>query len=111
MHEKNGEQVSVRIEPKQEIVSTINVIRGKLKDSLKATPGGKPGMVTISMNQTSVNKDGDAVKFDRHIQGLPGKSDRIFSLLYGVDSLQDSLRLTEIDSAYAKALEEEKLDT
>ena len=110
MHEKNGEQVSVRLQPKQEIVSTINVIRGKLKDSLKANPGGKPGMVTISMNNTSVNMGGDTKNFDRHIQGPPGKGDRIFSLLYGVDSLQDSLRLTEIDSAYAKALKEEKLN-
>ncbi len=110
MHEKDGDGVRVRFQPKQEIVSTINVIRGKLKDSLKANPAGKPGMVTISMNNTSVNVDGDTKKFDKHIQGPTGRGDRIFSLLYGVDSLQDSLRLTEIDSAYAKALKEEKLN-
>jgi len=110
MHEKDGEQMSVRFKPKEEIVSTINVIRGKLKDSLKANPGGKKGTVTISMNNTSVNSSGDSIKFDRHIQGPAGRGDRIFSLLYGVDSLQDSLRLTEIDSAYAKALKEEKLN-
>jgi two-component system phosphate regulon sensor histidine kinase PhoR len=110
MHEENGEQVSVRFRPKEEIVSTINVIRSKLKDSLKAKPAGKPGMVTISLNQTSVNRGGDSIKFDRHIQGPPGNGDRIYSLLYGVDSLQDSLRLPEIDSAYAKALQEEKLN-
>ncbi len=109
-HDYNGEKINVRYKPKKEIISTINVIRNKLKDSLKANPGGKPGMVTISMNQTSVNRGGDSIKFDRHIQGLPGKGDHIFSLLYGVDSLQDSLRLTEIDSAYAKALQEEKLN-
>lgn len=110
MHENNGEQVRVRFKPKEEIVSTINVIRSKLKDSLKANPGTKPGVVTISVNNTAVNARGDSIKFDRHIQGPPGNGDRIFSLLYGVDSLQDSLRLTEIDSAYSKALKEEKLN-
>ena len=110
MEEKNGEGVRVRFQPKQEIVSTINVIRSKLRDSLKVNPGGKPGMVTISMNNTSVNMDGDSKKFDRHMQGPRRSGEHIFNLLYGVDSLQDSLRLSEIDSAYTKALEEEKLN-
>jgi two-component system phosphate regulon sensor histidine kinase PhoR len=109
MHEKDGEQVRVRLQPKKEIVSTINVIRGKLKDSLKDNVTGKTGMVTISMKNTDISPNGDTIRFDRHVQGSPGKGDRIFSLLYGVDSLQDSLRLTEIDSAYAQALKEEKL--
>lgn len=108
MHEKDGEGIRVKVQPREEIVSTINVIRGRLKDSLKAT--GKPGMVTISMNNSSVKVDGETKKFESHIQGPNGRGDRIFSLLYGVDSLQDSLRLTEIDSAYAKALREEKLN-
>ena len=110
IHSKNGEQVSIRFKPKQEIISTINVIRGKLQDSLKKTPGGKPGMITISMNETSAVIGKDSLQFNRHIQGPHGNGDRIFSLLYGVDSLQDSLRLTEIDSAYAAALKEEKIN-
>ena len=40
---KNGEQVTVRFNPGEEIVSTINVIRGKLKDSLKGEV--KNGMI------------------------------------------------------------------
>lgn len=110
MHETKGEQVSVRFKPEEEIVSTINVIRSKLKDSLKANPGGNPGMVTISVNNTGTEIHDDSVRFDRHIQGHPGKGDRIFNLLYGVDSLQDTIRLTEIDSAYSKALKKEKLN-
>ncbi len=110
MHSENGEQVSIRFKPKQEIISTINVIRGKLQDSLKKIPGGKPGMITISMNETSAGMGKDSMKFSRHIQGSHGNGDRIFNLLYGVDSLQDSLRLTEIDSAYTAALKEEKIN-
>lgn len=110
MHSENGEQVSIRFKPKQEIISTINVIRGKLQDSLKKIPGGKPEMITISMNETSAGMGKDSIKFNRHIQGQHGNGDRIFNLLYGVDSLQDSLRLTEIDSAYATTLKEEKIN-
>lgn len=67
-------------------------------------------MVTISVNNTGAGRRSDSVRFDRHIQGPIGQGDRIFSLLYGVDSLQDSLRLTEIDSAYSEVLKEEKLN-
>jgi two-component system phosphate regulon sensor histidine kinase PhoR len=111
MHTQSGEgeEVSIQINPKQEIISTINVIRGKLKDSLKKNTGGKPGMVTISMKETSAGMGKDSIKFDRHIQSPHGNGDRIYSLLYGVDSLQDSLKLKEIDSAYTIALKEEKI--
>ena len=109
MHTENGKQVSIRFKPKQEIISTINVIRGKLQDSLKKYPGGKPGMITITMNENSTVMRKDSLQINQHIQGPHGNGDRIFSLLYGVDSLQDSLRITEIDSAYAVALKEEKI--
>ena len=67
MHSDNGEQVSTRFKPKQEIISTINVIRSKLQDSLRKNPGGKPGMITISMNETSAGMGKDPIKFNRHI--------------------------------------------
>ncbi len=109
LHNKSGEDVSIKFKPKQEIISTINVIRGKLQDSLKKNPGGKSGMITISLKETSTGPGKDSINFERHIQGPHGNGDRIFSLLYGVDSLQDSLRLSEIDSAYATVLKEEKI--
>jgi two-component system phosphate regulon sensor histidine kinase PhoR len=110
LHKESGEDVSIQIKPKQEIISTISVIRSKLQDSMKKTPGGKPGMITISLKESSTGPGKDSIKFDRHIQGLHGgNGDRIFNLLYGVDSLQDSLRLSEIDSAYVMALKAEKI--
>jgi two-component system phosphate regulon sensor histidine kinase PhoR len=36
--------------------------------------------------------------------------DHLFQVLYGVDSIQDSLKLKEINTAYADALKQEKLD-
>jgi two-component system, OmpR family, phosphate regulon sensor histidine kinase PhoR len=106
---EGNEQVSVRYNPKQEIVSTINVIRNKFKDSLRMTTDVKPGMI-ISMNKTSsVSMENDSVHFNRMLPRIPVKGDHIFNILYGVDSLQDSLRITEIDSAYTKTLEKIKL--
>ena len=40
MHERDGKQVRVRFRPKEEIISTINVIGNKLKDLLKGASGG-----------------------------------------------------------------------
>jgi len=81
--------------PKQEIISTVNVISDKLRDSVKREV--KSGMM-ITMNKTR--------------RDLPpsGGKDYIFNLLYGVDSLQDSIRVTEIDSAYRKKLYKQKLN-
>jgi len=106
--DEEGRRVSIRINPdkeKKEMVSTINVIRNKMADSLRVKMLRKPGMI-ISMNKTSMNTmDIDSVKIDARKPGKIGiKRDHIFNLLYGVDSLQDSLRVTEIDSAYTKSL-------
>jgi two-component system phosphate regulon sensor histidine kinase PhoR len=69
----------------------------------------KSGMV-ITMNNTSIGTGKDSLRFEKEIAGPPHRGGHIFNLLYGVDSLQDPLRLAEIDSAYTKALKEEKLN-
>ena len=97
--EDGTEQMRVRVAPKQEIISTINVIRDKLKDSIKETVS--TGMI-ISLNQ-------DSVHFNRQMHSGPGR-DHVFNMLYGMDSLQDPIKVTEIDSAYRKALQEEKIN-
>jgi len=93
--------------PRTEIISTVNVIRDKMRDSLKRI--SKKGMV-ISMDKTTVNIHGDS-SLEAHglPEPVPGK-DYLFKLLYGVDSLQDSLRVAEIDSAYAKRLDQDRID-
>ena len=100
--EKN---MSIHMMPPQKIVSTINVIKEKLRDSLKKLPGEK-GRMIISMDNSSVLYRNDSGK--NNIP-RPGR-DRIFQVLYGVDSLQDSLKLSEINTAYTIALKQQKLD-
>jgi two-component system phosphate regulon sensor histidine kinase PhoR len=107
------EDVKFRVKPGQKIISTINVIRDKLRDSLNREK--KPGLFIV--NKKSNGPLSDTVKLvrrdlnaEKHIAGVPGKGNRMFSLLYGVDSLQDSLRLSEIDSSYRTRLREEKMN-
>ena len=108
MNDGNDEKVNFRFAPKEEIFSTINVIRDKLKDSLKKNPEVKGGMV-ISMNKNSFTYHNDSIK--PHPGGIPEPlRDHFFQVLYGVDSLQDSLKLKEINTAYVGALEQQKLD-
>jgi hypothetical protein len=103
--------------PEDEIANAINDVTIRVNDSLrnagiilenrpnviirnKELPGDsmrhKKGNMVISMNE-SFSKTGDSNKnftFERK-----GPSGEIFRFLYNVDSLQDSLRVKEIDSA------------
>jgi len=103
--------------PEDEITNAINNVTIRVNDSLrnagivlenrpnvvirnKEHPGDsmrrKKGNMVISMNE-SFSRTGDSTKdflFER--KGPPGE---IFRFLYNVDSLQDSLRVKEIDSA------------
>jgi len=107
MNEGNDEKVNVRFAPGREIFSTINVIRDKLKDSVKKNPEVKTDMI-ISMNKNSFTYHNDSLP---HPGRLPGQMrDHLFQVLYGVDSIQDSLKLKEINAAYTGALKQEKLD-
>lgn len=102
-----AERVNVRFAPKQEIVSTINVLRSKLKDSLKKNPGVKGGMV-ISLDKNSVYRSDTTITM---ATSLPDpRNDHFFQMLYGVDSLQDSLKISEITTAYSRVLKDQKLD-
>jgi two-component system phosphate regulon sensor histidine kinase PhoR len=82
----------------------VNVIGEKLKDSLKK----KAGMI-ITTDKMTVNFRHDSSTFDK---GIPPDrhQDRFIQLLYGVDSLQDSLRVKEIDTVYRKAMHRQKLN-
>ncbi|HEY6062641.1 MAG TPA: HAMP domain-containing sensor histidine kinase [Chitinophagaceae bacterium] len=99
-----GENVNVHLNPKTEIISTVNVIGKKLKDSLKKNPG-----IFITTDKMSLNLRHDSSLFDK---GIPPArhQDRIIQMLYGVDSLQDSLSIKEIDTVYTKAMHEQKLN-
>jgi two-component system phosphate regulon sensor histidine kinase PhoR len=99
-----GGNGNVHFTPKSDIISTVNLIGEKLKDSLK-----KKNRMFISTDNVSINFRGDSNIFDQRLP--PGRhQDRIIQMLYGVDSLQDSLTLKEIDTVYTKAMKRQKLN-
>ncbi len=103
----NNDHVKLRVGPRSEIISTINVIRDKMKDSLRKETRGS--MVISSKETSMVGLPRDSILFNKTIPP-PGKKNYIFNLLYGVDSLRDSLKLGEITTACAARLKEEKLN-
>ena len=115
------------LHPEDEIANAINNVTVQVSDSLRKagvdlesrpnviirnrdlhrdTIRGKGNMV-ISMSE-SFSKTGDSnknIRFER--KGPPGE---IFRFLYNVDSLQDSLRVKEIDSACRIAFDKEGMN-
>src|SRR5438045_4783610 len=75
-------------------------LRYSLKDRINST-------VIISMNKKdgSPSSDSFPVRLEKRVDG----NNKIFQFLYGVDSLQDSLKIPEITLAYQKRIEREAL--
>src|SRR5258705_5713161 len=95
--------------PPQEIITMVNSIGDKLKDSLKKNTKGNSAVI-ISMNKNSFSRRRPDSLPDRFEEKVDIRGNRIFQYLYGVDSLQDSLKLAEITKAYSNTLKEEKLN-
>ena len=124
----NGEAMSgFPGHPEDEIANAINNVTIRVNDSLRNAgidlenrpnviirnremPGdsmGRKKNMVISMSE-SFSRTGDSAKdFTFERKGPPGE---IFRFLYNVDSLQDSLRVKEIDSACHIAFKKEGLN-
>jgi len=99
--------MDVKVMPKQEVVTMVSAMRDKLRDSLKNTRINSA--VIISMNKKDGShydpSDSFPVRLEKRVDG----NNKIFQFLYGVDSLQDSLKIPEINLAYQKRIEREAL--
>jgi two-component system, OmpR family, phosphate regulon sensor histidine kinase PhoR len=107
---KKKDSFNVRIPGKEEIVSTLNIVRNNWKDSLALHPEIKGGMV-ISLDESSFTGHPDSLLFPlkpSHVRGA--RPDNIIRFLYGVDSLQDSIRVKEIELAYGAVLKDQKIN-
>lgn len=93
--------------PRQEVISTINVISSRLKDSLKKNGGER---VIISMKENSMNIRSDSLHYKGPLPPEQGRKDYFIDLLYGIDSLSDKLKASEIDSAFTLRLQNEKIN-
>lgn len=93
------------------MVSTINVIRQKVSDSMPPHIPGKKRSMMITMSGDAEAIPGNIEMESTGPMWRPGrKGDRMLNLLYSVDSLQDSLRVKEIDSVFSVAIKKAELD-
>ncbi|MEO8769723.1 MAG: hypothetical protein ABI402_06555 [Ferruginibacter sp.] len=99
-----NQEFTIRLNEKKGIISTINVISKKMNDSFEKNPGLKK-QIFISGDQTFVSRRLDDV-IPEDIQA----HDHLIQLLYGVDSLQDSLKLRDIKIAMKKNLNNQEMD-
>lgn len=94
---------------KGEIVSTINVIRDNVMDSIRKNfPEHK--RVVISMDKSGMELTHDSMNIMQRLPHNPGGEEHIFNLLYGVDSLQDSIRIDEINKAFTTDLAKQEIN-
>ena len=83
------------VTPEQKIEGMLDVVMNRVKDSNNQTIVLSP---KISDSLQIINR------------AFPGRRDRMLQFLFDLDSLQDSIKVIELDSAYAKRLEEQNLD-
>lgn len=107
-----GKPLYINNAPKEQIIGITNVLREHIKDSTRKIPGAKTGMI-VSVNQSSSGNHSsffyqrDSIKESE--TNDPSGKDKIFRVLYGIDSLQDSLKMVDILNAVKKSFAGEKL--
>lgn len=81
-------------------------------DDKAITPQQKvEGMVDVVMNK--IRYSPKMANYDTLFKNFPGRRDRrdrMLQFLFDIDSLQDSIRIVELDSAYQKHLDDQNLD-
>jgi two-component system phosphate regulon sensor histidine kinase PhoR len=87
--------VKIKMGSKQKMVGMLDVMMKKLNDS-----SGNTMIIT--------RQDGDSVRVIN--KNFLRRRDRMMQFLFDVDSLQDSIRVKELDTAFARRLEEQNLD-
>lgn len=101
-----SEQVSMHVNGKKGVISTINVIRKKVSDTLlKGSSLNR--RIIIAKDQTYFDR-----RLDMPVSATEDKPnrDQIFRLLYDVDSLQDSLKISEINTSLTKHLKQQNTE-
>lgn len=113
----SDEKINLGSERRQ-IVSTINVLRNKLSDSLKRDTNIKTSFFLRTPNNSNkivktrtplqIRKPADT---NRHVlQLVRDSNNQALRVLYSVDSLQDTLQLPDITKAYSGTLKKQDIN-
>ena len=93
--------------PEEQLVGITNAARKQLEDSVKKMDDSGHNLV-VKVNRSSFMYHRDSANGNIVTEDIRG-DDKIFQVLYGIDSLQDSLKLVDINAAVKKSFLEEKL--
>jgi two-component system phosphate regulon sensor histidine kinase PhoR len=103
-----GKSIYVRKPVREQLVGITNVLRAEFKDSIKINHD-KKGKIVLSVNNASITYGKDSLKTRTFTESVNSK-DKVIQILYGIDSLQDSLKVIDITKAVTKSFSEEKLN-
>lgn len=91
------------------MITSINIVRNLNDTFNKVLDSNRAGSMLV--NKYFISSDKDSLQFNHTmLPGPGGDRKRIFKLLSDVQSIQDSLRISEIDTAFKKVLLQEQLD-
>jgi two-component system, OmpR family, phosphate regulon sensor histidine kinase PhoR len=96
----HGKPVRIEMGSGRKMNSMIDAMMEKVKDSNRRS-------IVVTEKETSIDS-GDSVRVIN--RGFGKRQDRMLQFLFDVDSLQDSIKVRELDSAYARRLNKENLD-
>ncbi|HUC83539.1 MAG TPA: HAMP domain-containing sensor histidine kinase [Flavisolibacter sp.] len=95
VQQEPGQKTKIRVLPREKMVSMMDVIMQRTNDR--------------SQSRLFVrSRAGDSVQMLNH--AMSPRQNRILQFLFDVDSLQDSIKIKEVETAYGKRLDEQNLE-
>ena len=86
-------KITIKRSSDQKMVNMVDILTKKIKDS---------------NSQAFIIRGSDTMRFSNKV--LSGRRNRLMQFLFDVDSLQDSVRVKELQAAYVKKLEEQNIN-
>lgn len=104
---KEGQPITSSQRKNTDMVAMMNMVRDRMSDTMKKDPGVQEAMY-MAFEKRQKEKGNDSTKEKRRRE-YNFMGDRVHQMMAGIDSLQDSLKIADITTAYKKVLDEEKL--
>jgi len=87
-----GRQVRMKPGPDQKVINMVDILTKRVKDST---------------GRALIIRGSDTMRFSN--KSFTGKRNRLMQFLFDVDSVQDSIKVAELQTAYAKKLHEQNI--
>jgi len=89
--------------PGSEMVSTVNAMREKMRDSVKSVRNNSEVIISIKDSSSTHDSARGRILNKNILTSVDGKN-KFIRFLWAVDSLQDSLKIAEIQAVYQKKM-------